>query len=408
MAGVDPILGFVRRTADDINEQILADFVAEISPSLDTSSTSPAGQIASPVAKIAGELWDALEAVYDAGDPDKNTGDGQDAVCAITGTSRESASRSQVRVDLGLNAGTTVAVGRLAAVLGNPTSQFKLVGSEAVVGIVVPGDVVAGGAGTYPARFEAVNTGPVVANATTLTVIVTPVPGWNSISNSLDAVPGQDAETPTDLRIRREAELAAAGSTPVDALRAELSQLLEANGIVNGFVDVVENELDSTDVDGRPGHSIECLIDDGTSPLSNDLIAQTIWDGKAGGIQTYGLTFGDAEDALSNDRVINFTRPTARPVYFAVSVIIDTNEFPVDGDDQIKAAMASRGNAAFAPGDDVPRGFFFGPIFGITGVVNVTVLNLGFAPAPGSSADLVIGVRERATFDTSRITVTHV
>lgn len=407
MAGVDPILGFVRRTAEDINDQILADFVAEISPALDTSSTSPAGQIASPIAKVAGELWDVAEAIYVAGDPDRNTGDGQDAVCAITGTSRDPATRSQVRCVLGLDAAASVPVGSLASVFGNPSSQFKLVGAETVPDTVVPGPVVAGAAGSYFARFESVNTGPVAANASTLSVIVTPITGWNSITNALDAVPGHDVESSTDLRIRREAELAAAGSTPVDALRAELSQLLAAYDIAGGFADVVENELDTVDVDGRPGHSIECLIDDGPSPLSDDLIAQTIWDGKAGGIQTYGSTPGNAVDALGQTRVMNFNRPTPIPIYFDLTVVINTDLFPADGDTQIKNAMVALG-ATLKPGADVARTQFFGPIFSVLGVVNCTDLTLDTAPAPVGTADISIGVRERATFDTSHITVTHV
>jgi Baseplate J-like protein len=407
MAGVDPVLGFVRRTAEDINQQILDDLVANLSPALDVSSSSPAGQIASAVTKIAAELWDGLEATYDAGDPDKNTGDGQDAVCAITGTSREPATHSQVRETLNLNAGATVPVGALMSVQGNPTSQFRSVGSETVAGTVVPGDVVAGGAGTYYARFEAVETGPVVANAGTLTVIVTPQTGWNSGTNALDAAPGHDIESSTDLRLRREEELAAAGSTPVDALRAELSQLLAANDIAGGFADVVENVQDVVDADFRPPHCIECLIDDGPSPLSNDLIAQVIWDGRAGGIRAFGLTSGNATDDLGITRVTEFTRPTPKLVYFAVSVVIDSSLFPSDGDAQIKAAMVALGQT-LKPGQDVIRNQFFAPVFGIVGVVNCTVLNLGFAPSPGSSADLVIGVRERATFDTSRITVSHV
>jgi uncharacterized phage protein gp47/JayE len=407
MAGLDPVLGFVRRTAEDINEQLAADEIANISPSLDTSSTSPMGQINSAVTKVASELWDLAEAVYVAGDPDRNTGDGQDAVCAITGTSREPATKTQVRVELSLGAGATVPAGALVSVLGNPSVQCELVGLETVPGTVVDGDVVAGGAGTYGARFQCTVTGPVVINAGTLTVIVTPETGWSAVTNPLDGTPGQDVESSTELRIRREQELAAAGSTPVDALRAELQQMLEANGIVDGFVDVVENDTDFTDADGRPPHSMEALIDDGVSPLNDDIIAQTIWDGRAGGIQMFGSTTGNAIDDNGVVRPQSFNRPTPEPVYFAVSIVIDTVEFPTDGDAQIQDAMVALGRT-LNPGVDVARNQFFGPIFGVKGVVNVTVLNLGFAPVPVLSADLVIGVRERATFDTSRITVTHV
>lgn len=408
MPGMDPVLGFVTRTTADIVEQFAADEVAEISPSLDTSSTSPIGQVNGAIAKVAGELWDLAQATYVAGDPDRNTGDGQDAVAAITGTTRLEATHSQVPIELELDAGTTVPLGSLMAVLGNPSSQWELLGEEPPFGEpVILGDVVAVADGTYTARFQAVETGPIPANATTITQIITPVSGWNSGSNPQDADPGRDIEVSSAMRTRREQELAAPGSTPVDALRAELYKLLAFWGVTSGFVDVVENVLDVTDADGRPPHSIEALIDDDPTPVDDDEIAQVIWDGKAGGIRTFGSTNGDATDALGNLRSMNFNRPDLLPVYFAVSIVIEDAIFPDDGDVQIKAAMAAFGDL-YKPGQDVIRNSFFGPIFSIPGVTNVTVLDLDFSPGPTTDTDLVVAVRERATFDTSNIAVSHV
>jgi hypothetical protein len=407
MAGLDPVTGFTKRTQEDLVKQVGDDQVAELSPILDVSSSSPMGQLNGVVMKVAAELWDQLQAVYVAGDPDRNTGDGQDAVCAITGTTREPATHSQVPVTLALGAAVPVPAGSLMSVAGDPSVQFELVGPEPAPGFpVVPGDVVSVGAGSYDARFQSVNTGPVVANAGTLTVIVTPISGWTAGVNALDASLGHDVETPTALRIRREQELAAPGSTPVDALRAELYRLLAAYDIV-GFVNVIENVGDTVDADGRPGHSIEALIDDGPSPLANDLIAQTLWDGRAGGIQTFGSSAGNALDDIGVVRPQNFNRPSLLPVWLVTSVVTNSAIFPIDGVAQIQAAMVAHGKT-LAPGDDVARASFFGAVFSVVGVVNVTVLHLGFAPSPAGDADLAIGVRERATFDTSRISVTLV
>ncbi len=405
--GLDPTLGFVKRTTEDLLAQLEADEIAEISPSLDVSSTSPIGQLNGAFVKPLAEVWDLAEAVYAAQDPDKATGDGQDALCALTGTAREPATRSQVAVSLTLGAAVTVPQDSLVAVLGNSTAVFKLVGLEPAPGFpVVHADVTSVGAGTYIARFEAVDTGVVAANAGTLTVIVTPITGWTAATNATDAALGHDIETNSALRIRRDQELDALGSTPVDALRAELYSLLADNDIV-GFVDVVENTLDTVDADGRDPNSIEALIDDGPSPIANNEIAQVIWDGRAGGIKTFGSTSGTAIDDLGLARTQNFNRPTAKPVYFAVSIVIDSVIFPADGDLQIKLAMVAHGQT-LKPGEDVARNSFMGPIFSIAGVQNVTVLHLGFAATPTLDADLVIAVRERATFDTSRITITHV
>lgn len=404
MAGLDPILGFTKRTQEDLVAQVSADEVSELSPALDVSSTSPMGQLNGVIMKVAAELWDNLAAVYVAGDPDRNTGDGQDAVCAITGTTREAASHSQVAVNMALQATVTVPAGSLMSISGNPSVQFELVGPEPAPGFpVVPGDVTSVGAGFYDGRFQAVNTGPVAANAGTLSVIVTPVTGWGNSVNFSDAALGRDLETPTALRIRREQELAAPGSTPVDALRAELYRLMAANNIV-GFANVIENTQDVVDADGRPPHSVEALVDDGPSPLADDFIAQTLWDGRAGGIQTFGSTTGNAFDAIGVVRPQSFNRPSLTPIWLVTSVVTNPAIFPADGVAQIQVAMAAHGKT-LAPGDDVARTSFFGAIFSVLGVVNVTVLHLGLAPAPVGDADLVIGVRERATFDTSRITV---
>ncbi len=405
MAGMDPVLGFVTRTLEDLVDQVGADCVAELSPALDISASSPMGQLIGVVMKPAAELWDLAQATYVAGDPDRNTGDGQDAVCAITGTTRDPASHSQVRQQLTLDPTTTVPIGSQVSVVGNPATVFELVGTEDVEGTVVVEDLTSVAGGDYFARLQAVNTGPVAANSGTLTVIVTPVVGWTATTNALDATIGHDVETSSALRVRRELELAQVGSTPVDALRGELYRFLSDNDNA-GFVDVVENEFDVVDADGRPPHSVEVLIDDGISPLDDDDIAQVIWDGKAGGIQTFGATTGTAVDDLGVDQPINFNRPTLKPVYFIVQVGIDTVNFPADGDDQIKAAMAAFGDL-LKPGQDVVRNSFFGPVFSITGVVTVPVLNVGFSPAPGFAVDLVVGVRERATFDTSNIVIVH-
>src|SRR5262249_36114068 len=73
---------------------------------------------------------------------------------------------------------------------------------------------------------EAVDTGPLPAPAGTLTVIDTPVAGLSSVTNAADAILGRNQETDSELRIRREEELRAAGKGTVDAIRALLLEVL--------------------------------------------------------------------------------------------------------------------------------------------------------------------------------------
>lgn len=403
--GVTPT-GFVKRPIEDIKLQLETDLIGEISPSLDVSSTSPIGQIIGGFLKPIGEVWDLLQAVYTANDPDKNTGDAQDAIAAITGTTRLAATHSQAKsVSCTLTTGTVLTVGSLVAVLGNPNAQFRFRGAEPAPGVaVVEANFTAPSNGTFAMRFEAVDTGPIAANAGTLTVIVTPIAGWSAVTNPTDAVLGHNIETASALRLRREAELAALGSTPLDALRAELLELLDTNGVA-GSVSVFENVLDTVDVDGRPGHSIEAILNDGGA-IANNAIAQAIWTGRGGGINTFGSASGSAVGKDLIVRTMNFNRPTLVPIYFAVTVVTDPTLFPVDGAVQIQEAVVAYGSAGRETGEDVIQNSFFGPIWSIPGVTQVTVLHQGTAPAPTLTTNIPIALRELATFDTGRVAIT--
>jgi uncharacterized phage protein gp47/JayE len=390
--------GFTKRTLADLLEQVETEERSEISESLDTSSDQPMGQFNGIFMKTASELWDGLQDAYTALDPDKNADDAQDAVAKITGSYRDAADKSQVRVALNLEDNITVDVGHILSVLGNPAARFVLVGGEEVAGTVLPGSVTSSTAGTYMARYECDRTGPVQALATTLTVIVNPVSGLISASNPLDAVLGADVEKNSDFRTKREDELQGAGTSPVDAIRA---RLLKLDGMVD--VTMLENVYDTTDGNGLPPHSVEAVCYDGSpSALTDNEIAQGMWGARAGGIRTYGNYAGDATDAQGNLRTMLFSRPTAKTVYFDIDI---TTKDGYPGDAVVQEAIVAFARANHNSGDDVILASFYGTIFGLGGVANITAFRAGFSASPVGTTDLTIAVREIATFDTSRITL---
>jgi uncharacterized phage protein gp47/JayE len=397
--------GFQKKTLEDILADITADLITNVSAGLDCSSSSPMGQIIAPFAQEAADLWDALQADYTAQNPDLNGGDAQDSVASITGSTRAPATKSQVRIQLIVNGtGVTIPVGSIVSD-GTLVRRFKFVGQEAVIGTVVPGDFVSPFPGTFYGRFEAENVGVLAANAGTLTTIVTPVTNWAGAYNALDATPGTNVETDAVFRVRREAELAGAGSSPVDALEADLIAL-KPLGVQQASV--TENVLDTTDANGVPPHSIEALIYDGPSPLvSNNVIAQQIWDSKGGGIRTYGNTSGTATDRKGVSRTVAFSRPTSKNVYFTITIKVDPALFPSGGDTLVKAAVVAYGTP-LAPGATVFLSSFYPAIFAAcSGVVSITDFRAGFSVSPSGPVDLPIGVREKAAFDTSRVVIVH-
>jgi uncharacterized phage protein gp47/JayE len=235
----------------------------------------------------------------------------------------------------------------------------------------------------------------VVANAGTLTVIESAQSGWNSITNASDATTGEAAETDAELRVRRETELRRSGAAAVDAIKADVSAVDNVTSVT-----VFENTSSVTDGDGVPGKAIEVVVLGGAV---ND-IAQAIWDSKAAGIEAHGGTSGTATDSDGNSRTVDFSRPSEVDIYIDVEVDVDS-DYAATGDADIKAALAAFGQSDLGVGDDVIYSQLYGVIFAVSGVVDVTLLEIGTAPAPAGTVNIVIGSRELANIDTANITV---
>lgn len=359
----------------------------------------PIHQIVGTVSSAAREVWEVLEAVHAATDRDRATGAALRSVAALTGTTPIGATKSRVTGKLALAALMTLPRGSIVSVAGSPTSRFLTLA-----------DVVTTGAGYYEVELEAETAGPVAANAGTLTVIETPVTGWASITNELDAVQGQLAETDPELRSRTEDELAAQGTSPRDAIRADLLQLLAAKGVTDGSVTVYMNVTDATDVDGLPPHSVEAVVYDGTpsgTAVTADEIAQVLWDTVGAGIATYGTSSGTATDSVDVEQVLRFTRPTPREVWIASAVNVATSRGwdAVAGEAEVVKAVLAAGRA-YLVGDDVSRFRLLSSQFSVPGLIDCTAFTLGFSSSPVGTDNLVIGKREIAAFDSSRVIVT--
>jgi hypothetical protein len=364
--------------------------LTEIAADLDLSSTQPLGQVKSIVAKKLAEVWELAQAVYQVTNPAGAEGVQLDNVSAITGTTREPASKSTVTCTVDLDASTTLPAGSIANVTGQTSNRWVSVE-----------DVTSTTAGTYSAEFESETTGAHVANAGTLTEITAPVAGWNSVTNALDAALGAPVETDAQLRIRREDELDAQGSGTVDTIRDALVR--DVDDVISAFV--FENTTNATDSEGLPPHSLKAVIYDGDTPTADDdEIAQLLWDKKPGGIEYVGDTSGTATDSEGNPRTVAFSRATVKNVWFDYVLTTD-DDYPSDGDDQVKAAAVALGAEVLTLGVDVIAARFKSAAFEVLGVVDVTTFELGFAITPSGTTNLAVGSGEIAALDTSRITV---
>jgi hypothetical protein len=300
-----------------------------------------------------------------------------------------------------VDAGFTAAAGTMfASVTGSPTAVFTNTDDVSNPGGIAADETV---------NFEAINTGPIQCLAGTLIVISQPLSGWNTITNANDGTVGKDIESDSSLRIRRQEELSAAGSSTADAVKAEILIASDANTFSVPVVScsVLFNDTDIIDANGLSPHSIECIVlQPGATSDDDQLLANLILASKGAGIGTHGTSSKTAVDSQGNSDIIYYTRPDEITIYVAVTVLIDSTLYPADGDTQLKVAMAGFVSGV-GEGNTVYAKHVESEAFSITGVKDVTVFKIDTVYPPTGTTNIAIGIREIASLSTGDIVVSH-
>lgn len=432
--------GFVPKTVEVIRAEINTSLQNAFGSSIDLSDSSLLGQLVGIVSEREAIVWELAEDLSASMDPDAATGTLLEALCALTGTVKNSALPSTVALTLTGTPLTVVPASSRAAtsstdvdfatleaatiatlaawaittayVVGdrrtNVTRAYECITSGTSAGSGGPTttslDITDGtahwkylgeGAGAVDADAEATETGELAGVAYDISVIKTPVSGWSSVVNLLDADMGRDVESDGALRVRREAELAVSGTSTADAIRADLLGVVDVTAVT-----VFVNNTDTIDADGVPPHAVECLVQGGAD---QDLWDQLL-DSVAAGIATYGTESGTALDSEGTSHTMKFSRPDEINIYVIINLIIDSDTYPTDGDAQVKAAIIAWGDAQ-ATGKNAVASAIGAQAFTIDGVLDVTSTLIDDAPAPAVSTTVAISLRELAMYDTSRITV---
>lgn len=180
-------------------------------------------------------------------------------------------------------------------------------------------------------QFEALDYGPVEAQIDTVTEIVTPVLGWDSVQNKTLPTLGTFAESDEDLRERFRLSKALRAISLTDSLFAAL---LEVEGVEQ--VRLYENTSNSVDTIGQPPHSFRPVVLGGI----NEEVATAIWKNRPLGIASTGNTSVAIKDSLSNVQVVSFTRPVETPIYVKMTIKQIDEGMPDGGPEQIKEAVA--------------------------------------------------------------------
>lgn len=256
--------------------------------------------------------------------------------------------------------------------------------------------------------------GPVAGFASTINKIVTPVVGWRAVINQLDAEVGRAVETDEEFRARWDIERFGPGKGTKKAMYAAFRA-----------TDELRLKVKAIRVDEIPMVSFTVTIY--APDLTDNEIAQIIWDTKPLGAATAGSQSGTAIDDEGAEQTVNFER--AEVLYVWQKIVITKGEkFPTLGDPEaaIATEVAVWGGGGISPnvpglvypglqmGDDLERfqesSALNAAIKGIKAAQIRTALDASPNIEPPDvnflDADSIVDPNQALDFDSLRIIVT--
>jgi len=244
-----------------------------------------------------------------------------------------------------------------------------------------------------------IENGPNEQDANTINTILTPVLGWDSVTNILAASAGRLLETDEELRLRFRNTKFERASNILDSLYAAL---LNVDGVEE--VAIYENDTNVTDSNGVPPHSFLPVVLGGSSQL----IAEAIWLNKPMGISSQGNTVISITDSQGFPHDIGLERPNPVTVYveLTINTAAESNfVFPGNGVDLIKDAILAYAKDNFGVGDDVIYSRLYTPINSVEGF-QIDSLFIGTSPSPVGVANISVDFNAIASFEAVNISVT--
>jgi uncharacterized phage protein gp47/JayE len=305
---------------------------------IDIDPDTQDGQLIGVLSTLMSDMNSACVAAFNSFRPAAAVGAGLSSIVKINGIARRSATASQVTITLGGTAFTVIPSGALVGDNLNLNTQWFIMLAPITIPAVGQIDVVA-----YCTTPGAVTAGP-----GTLTQILTPVPGWQTVTNAAAAVTGQPVETDAALRRRQTQSTALPALTVLESIEGNLLALPD---VIRAKV--YQNDTGATDVNGIPPRSISAVIEGGTP----NEIGRTIAQAKAPGVPTYGNILVTVYDQYGIPNTINYFALTQ----LAVTLLVFIN--PVYGYTDQVGGYIQASLAQFLNDLDIGESIYLGDLF---------------------------------------------
>lgn len=250
-----------------------------------------------------------------------------------------------------------------------------------------------------PIEFTCLTAGKMEIPVNTVTNIVTPINGWESVTNTKILSTGRNDETDAELRQRWSLSVYQKASNMLEAIQANVFRR------ITGVVACVayENNTDIVDIYGRLPHSIEVIVDGG----DEQDIAEMIFRYTCGGIDFNGAISKEVTDMANVKHIVKFNRPTEIKIWLKFNITKNVEEsWDSNGIAKIKQLIVDLGNK-HTIGQDVILQKFIALIYdNITGVGFVDVLaTKGNTDDNYSNENIIINATEKPVFDLDRVEI---
>ena len=396
--------GFETETQQEVRERIVSKLQAAYGPNINTQTGSAFGNLTDILSEQIALTQQACLSVYSSLDPDNATGTALDARAALTGSTRDGATFSEVDGLIEFSGPATVNDGDIIQNDDNQSQWQAVNGPYTDTGGPYPEQV--------PATFVALESGPVLANAGTNWSLVTIIPnvaGFTNIDD--DANVGQNQQTDPQFRASRQVELYSQGDGPLAAITAVVSKV---PGVLTART---YHNPDQAPFDGDniPFKAFNVVVE--TSPSSptpslQQAIGDAIWSAMGAGGEAYGTDFSvTVVDEEGLPQPVKFDVVDLVDVFITIDISTAGTEQPVSENlaDVVAEYVLQQAQANFSGlGQNQINFEYAGLVYDlqavgqISGVTDVTVtLSDGGLPAN----PLPISIRERPEFDSANITV---
>lgn len=342
------------------------------------------GQMLAILALADYDTAQLLQSTYHSFSPLTALSDALSRNVKLNGITRRAATYSTVDLKLIGVGGTTITDGIAQDTLGQ---KWRL---PSLVNIPLSGEIII--------TATAMDAGAITAQANTITKILTPTRGWQSVNNLTPAVSGTPYETDTELRIRQTYSTSIPSQSILEGI---IGAVASVSGVsrLKGY----ENDGNSTDSNGIHAHHIALVVEGGSATS----IAQAIFNKKTAGTGTAGTTSATITDKYGLQNIIYFYRPT--PVSISVEVTITAfSSYLTSYADQIKTEVASYINS-LTIGDDVYINKLYAPASlynkGVANTYNVTDIRIKGNSGNFGKNDIPIAFNAVASSALANITV---